>query len=170
MKINQNSWHYRLMKFYDCTVPQYLCGYFWKTVMLTMISISLILVVLACMVFLLFAPGQILTEINFLEFEWAWSQLPAMIGASLIIDAATCAVFFVLVYGLSSTIRFDVNSWILGRFGKNYDEIVRDRRRTRTARAQAREYERQHNPGLIRAMLRAKKQKFCPHLEFVKND
>ena len=33
MKISKNSWHYRVIKFADVTVPQNLCVYFWKVVL-----------------------------------------------------------------------------------------------------------------------------------------
>lgn len=34
MKINKNSWHYKLLDKLDLDIPNNLCGYFWKVTLL----------------------------------------------------------------------------------------------------------------------------------------
>lgn len=173
MIINRNSWHYRLLKFWDVNHPNSLCPYFWKTVWCIIIS-SLIGIVLSLIAFgALYGLGfmyyfgnhssgfiDIVLSVGFI------GQLK-IVGMSILISIIFVSVICLLIYALISDFRKLIHGLIYEnvipaekRSFDDYDQYYYEKTRQKRALKAASE------PSLLRTFIKARKEKLCPMLEF----
>lgn len=173
MIINRNSWHYRLLKFWDVDHPSSLCPYFWKTVWCIIIS-TLIVGALSFITFgALYGLGfmyyfgnhssgfiDIVLSVGFI------GQLK-IVGMSILITVIFITAICLLLYALISDFRKLIHGLIYenvvpakNRSFDDYDQYYYEKTRQKRALKAASE------PSLLRTFIKARKEKLCPMLEF----
>lgn len=158
MKISKNSWHYRLWRYsglYPSTLS--LCPYFWITVLL---SISTFI----------WVPHVLLAKSKRLEdhfFTRLSLHILITLGyLSMALGAYNDPYIALAVYGSLGTMAFvSIGCFMLSEYIKNWKT---ERREKRIAELRARDWkEKEKPPNLLLETIKAKKEKYCPKLEFV---
>lgn len=158
MKLSKKSWHYRLNMWYTWSVPKNLCSYFWRTVWyLLILPITLILFIPRGILwlfskkrswdgfieeYLLVLTTNTALGLLFCMIIMFWHWAPSERDPWGVIFTLGCVGWVILT--LAGIV------WVV--------EILQER-----SRSKGRE---EKKPSLLREYLRAKKNKYCPKIEW----
>ena len=158
MKVNKNSWHYKLMNYFNFDIIDdlrygnnvTLCRYFWNAVgsviaLLGAITVGICATALASLVLMVFviAPISYLTQ-SYLGFGW---DMATELGALMI---WICWVAIPFSMGLESTVKGRMKVF------PNWMKIKLPEQAPDT------------KPNILVEYVKAKKSKFCPLIELDK--
>lgn len=150
MKVNMNSWHYRLIEnFLDGSPSNSLCVYFWQVVLRLVVGGAMGLAMWG------FFGG--LASAFIVKFGW--------------IDPATTPVWIkLLAAGLGAFLVLAVFLVVLLIIGFTIYGVVAAFKTLRTMFEQWDEKRPEKDDNLIVAFVKAKKRKVCPMIEFTLED
>lgn len=156
MNISKKSWHYKMNMFFsdqnEYRIPTSLCPYFWKTtffVFMTAMAVSMLSL-------FSWAMGEGV-------FSWIMAYFGISLGAiasavpSALIGAVLILTVFALIFGL-----FFGGGWVKNKIVDKFDEIKEQKEEERIKLGLPKK-----EPNLLISFIKAKKQKFCPNIDFV---
>lgn len=155
MKIRTNSWHYRMLYFFDVHSVKYdygtvsLCRYFWMVVLWLGIATALFVFASFLAASMLSVVYALLTLITPLSLPAINADDALTLFGALITIGSICWIATIIVGVIVAQQEFQVFS----RVGERIYRKPVDR-----------------EPGLFMSWLRAKKEKVCPLVEFVSEE
>lgn len=177
MIISKNSWHYRLLSFFDMKIPTSLCPYFWKSVFAHGVVAVVLTMVSACLFFLFFLTGMIQLYPNIpdglnpftLLAVLSWTEIGQIILYSLKNDLyiimSVISILYVLFAGTRRFFHGLIYDSALFAKIRKHDDYDDYRRFKDKKRRESKDYKEAH-PSVIKEYLKARKSKICPMLEF----
>ena len=163
MKLSKNSWHYKLNQLYTWKTPVNLCPYFWRTAWYALILIpTLILFVPVFIVRLFDKKGGLLDKDAKLLFS---VDYPAVFVLDMAIFILFCMIsmwfhlphpkldaFWTFVLAVGSM------GWLMVLIGVIATSVQKIQNRKTEMRVK--------EPNLFKEFWKAKKQKYCPIIEW----
>lgn len=158
MKVNKNSWHYKLMDYWDYKVIDQLlygnnvtlCKYFWNVVGAILQSVGFAaMIVVAIVLFLALVFGIVIAPINYLLT--AYFGVPELMEGLGVVTIFIFWVFLPLAGGVEEYMRGNIKGipdWM--RF--SHKEVVK----------------KEKKPNLAWEYIKAKKAKVCPFIQLEK--
>lgn len=158
MKVNKNSWHYKLMDYWDykviyrlrCGFNVTLCQYFWNVVGAILQSVGFAaMIVVAIALFLALVFGIVIAPINYLLT--AYFGVPELMEGLGVVSIFIFWVFLPLIAGCEEYLRGNIKGipdWM--RLAPK--EIVK----------------KEKKPNLAWEYIKAKKRKVCPLIQLEK--
>jgi hypothetical protein len=162
MKLSKSSWHYKLNNWYTYGVPRNLCGYFWRTVWYTItVPITLIL----------FIPYWLLCSVDVVDTDK--EKITEVYPQALIIDMIVFVMFCMIrmwfnlsmeAKGFSAiALIFGILGWVIA-FGILISSMVSSYQKKHKTK------QKEKRPNILIEYIKAKKNKYCPIIEWEEED
>lgn len=161
MNINKNSWHFKLNMWFKSgniwKIPTSLCPYFWTTVM--HIFLIVIAVLFVCSLGFMFG-APLLMNTGLVVFLGITSVFWQYVVATVLGIVSTAAFIAFLAFVAFSII-----------YGGHHLQLMYSDYKTRKGdEREAAGLPRYKEPNILIAFIKARKEKLCPHLNFVEGE
>lgn len=160
MKLSKSSWHYKLHLWFShpWKVPKNLCGYFWKTVWYSIAFIPVVII---------FIPFWVIDLI--VKEEDRSSSIAEMTPVAIILDGALAMVFcMIAMWAYPFSAKTGAGPWIIavGASGWLFAVVLAIAHWMDWASKKSGGTKRQKKPNIAWEYIKAKKNKYCPIIEW----